>query len=251
MALSLQYDEAKVVADYFAKHPRTGVMIDVGAHFGTSFRGYLNQGWRIIAFEPDSTKLEKLKPYLAHPNLTFYPAAVGNKPSEGVQFYTSPESTGIASLVPFRESHTPSERVSVVTLRDELAKLGIPSIDYLKIDTEGYDHQVLLGHDWNVLPEVVMCEFDEIKTRPQHFDYHKLGDLLLSHGYIVYCSQWAPLIQYGSGHAWHSIAAYPCELHHADAWGNFIAIRSDAHPDTMEAIIEPHFVPPPGTPGDG
>ncbi len=241
MALSLQYDEARVVADYFIRHARTGVMIDVGAHFGTSLRPYLNQGWRVIAFEPDSTKLDKLRPYLANPNLTFLQAAVGDVASEGVQFYTSPESTGIASLVPFRESHTPSEHVPVVTLRDELTRLGVTSIDYLKIDTEGYDHQVLLGHDWNVRPDVIMCEFDEIKTRPQHFDFRKLGDLLLSRGYRVYCSQWAPLVRYGSGHAWHSVSAYPCELHHADAWGNFIAVREDAHVSTMESLLQPHL----------
>ncbi|MBC7784852.1 MAG: FkbM family methyltransferase, partial [Burkholderiales bacterium] len=249
MALSLQYDEAKVVFDYFARHPReprraignAGVMVDVGAHFGTSLRPYLAQGWRVIAFEPDSTKLPKLQPYFASPNLTFFRAAVGDQATEAVQFYTSPESTGIASLVPFRESHTPSETVAITTLSIELPKLGIATIDYLKIDTEGYDLQVLRGHDWSVRPEVIMCEFDEIKTRPQGFTYRALGDLLLAHDYQVYCSQWAPLLRYGSGHAWHSVLRYPCELHHADAWGNFIAVHSYSHVATMESLIAPHM----------
>ncbi len=216
-------------------------MIDVGAHFGTSFRSYLNLGWRVVAFEPDSTKHDKLKPYQANPLFTFYPAAVAENPRENVQFYTSPESTGIASLVPFRSSHQPSETVAVTTLRHELPKLGINAIDYLKIDTEGYDLQVLQGHDWEIKPEIIMCEFDEIKTRPQGFGHHKIGELLLSHGYVVYCSQWAPLVKYGSGHAWHSISHYPCDLHHPDAWGNYIAIRLDANLDTMETLASPHM----------
>jgi FkbM family methyltransferase len=242
MALTLQYDEARVIADYFAQHPRTGTMIDVGAHFGTSFRQYLNQGWRVVAFEPDSTKHEKLRPYQSNPLFTFFPEALADQPREDVQFYTSPESTGIASLVAFRSSHTPAEKVAVTTLSLRLHALQISSIDYLKIDTEGYDLQVLRGHDWSIQPELIMCEFDEIKTRPQGFGYRKIGDLLLSHDYAVYCSQWAPLVRYGSGHAWHSIRRYPCDLHHADAWGNFIAIhRENAHEKTLKDLIAPHL----------
>lgn len=245
MALSLQYDEAKLIADYFARVPRPsggGVMIDVGAQFGTSFRPYLQSGWRCVAFEPDSTKLTKLQQFLSNPRLTFFHAAVGETPQVGVQFYTSDESTGISSLVKFRDSHTPSETVPVTTLAIELPKLGIDRIDYLKIDTEGYDLFVLRGHDWRVKPEVVMTEFDEMKTRLVGATYRDIADLLVSQGYIVYCSEWAPLAKYGSGHTWHALKPYPCALHHPDAWGNFIAIRADADVETMNALVKPHLV---------
>lgn len=242
MALSLEYDEARVIADYFSQHPRNGTMIDVGAHFGTSFRDYLKQGWRVVAFEPDSTKHDKLRGYQPNPLFTFLCDAVADQPRGAMQFYTSPESTGIASLVAFRASHTPSQMVAVTTLAARLRELQIHSIDYLKIDTEGYDLQVLRGHDWSIQPELIMCEFDEIKTRPQGFGFRAIGDLLVSHAYVAYCSQWAPLVRYGSGHAWHSIRRYPCDLHHPDAWGNFIAIRRDnAHENTLEALIAPHL----------
>lgn len=241
MALSLQYDEAKIIADYFARHSRQGVMIDVGAHFGTSFKAYLRQGWRVFAYEPDSTKHEKLQPFLSDPRFMFSRAAVADEVKDGVQFFTSPESTGIASLVAFRESHSPSETVSTTTLSVEVQQHGIQELDYLKIDTEGYDLHVLKGHDWSVRPEVIMTEFDEIKTRQQGFGHRAIGDLLLAHGYVVYCSQWAPLVKYGSGHSWHSISEYPCDLHHPDAWGNFIAIREDASVETMANLVKPHL----------
>ncbi|MGC4032098.1 MAG: FkbM family methyltransferase [Tepidisphaeraceae bacterium] len=240
MALSLQYDEARLIQDYFAKHPRTGTMIDVGAQFGTSFRPYLNLGWRCVAFEPDSTKFDKLRTYTANPLLTFRPCAVGDKHADDVQFFTSAESTGIASLVPFRQSHTPAEKVAVTTLASELKDAGIRAVDYLKIDTEGYDLQVLRGHDWTVRPEVIMCEMDEVKTRHLGHDFRALGDLLVAHGYVVWLSQWAPLLRYGSGHTWHSITPYPCPLHHPDAWGNFVAVRQDAFVESMTNLITPH-----------
>lgn len=241
MALSLQYDEARLIQDYFVRHPRTeGTMIDVGAQFGTSFRPYLNLGWQCVAFEPDSTKFEKLEKYKSNPLLTFFPHAVGDSAAEGVQFFTSPESTGIATLAPFRESHVPSEKVRVVRLGDVLSELSIDTIDYLKIDTEGYDLAVLRGHDWAKKPEVIMCEMDEVKTRPIGHNFQTLGDLLVGHGYAVWLSQWAPLVQYGSGHTWHSIAPYPCQLHHPDAWGNFVAVRKDAFVESMSELIRPH-----------
>ena len=240
MALSLQYDEAGLILDYFAARPRVGVMVDVGAQFGTSFRPYLDRGWRVLAFEPEAAKRAKLERYSDRPGFTFRPVAVGETPAEDVQFFISPESSGISSLVPFRFTHEPAEKVRVTTLSAELAALSIRAVDYLKIDTEGYDLSVLRGHDWTVPPEVVMCEMDEVKTRHLGHDYRALGDLLVDHGYVVWLSQWAPLVRYGSGHTWHSITPYPCELHHADAWGNFVAVRPDAGVETMRELIAQH-----------
>jgi FkbM family methyltransferase len=241
MALSLQYDEAKLIRDYFARHPRVGNLVDVGAHTGTSFRQYLNEGWRVLAFEPDSSKFEKLRPYLGQPKFELMTCAVGDKADTNVQFYTSPESTGIASLVPFRDSHVPAERVQQTTLAGELKKRSMRQIDFLKIDTEGYDLLVLRGHDWTVRPEVILTEFDEVKTRHLGTGYRDIADLLKSNGYTVFCSQWAPLVRYGSGHTWTAIGEYPCDLQHADAWGNFVAVRDDAGVETMRALVGPHL----------
>ena len=243
MALSLQYDEAKLIFDYFTARPReSGIIVDVGAQFGTSFRPYLQIGWRAIAFEPDSTKWPTLQKYVANPLLTLSNKAVGDVPRSDVQFFTSAESTGISSLVAFRDSHVPSEKVTQTTLADELAALHIDSIDYLKIDTEGYDYFVLKGYDWRVLPEVIMCEFDEVKTRHIGKTNHDLAQLLLRKGYTTWCSAWEPLVKYGSGHMWHSLTPYESathQLHNQDAWGNFIAVRG-AGVEQMRELIAPH-----------
>jgi FkbM family methyltransferase len=249
MALSLQYDEAKVIRDYFGRRPRTGanggsgVIVDVGAQFGTSFRDYLSDGWRALAFEPDATKFDKLAKYEGRPNFTLLKVAVGDVPRDGIPFFTSPESTGISSLVAFRDSHAEAQKVRVVTLADTLREQGIRSIDFLKIDTEGFDLQVLRGHDWSIRPEVILTEFDEIKTRHLGHTYRAIGDLLLSHGYAVWCSEWAPIERYGAGHAWRAVTPYPCDLHHPDGWGNFVAVRSDAGVELMRELLAPHTNP--------
>jgi FkbM family methyltransferase len=77
-------------------------MVDVGAHFGSTFKPYLKLGWRVIACEPDSEKHDKLRKHADNPRFTLVTDAVGEIESSSAAFYTSPESTGISSLVPFR-----------------------------------------------------------------------------------------------------------------------------------------------------
>lgn len=247
MALSPQYDESKLIEAYFTVRPRTGVMVDVGAHFGSSFKPFLRQGWRVVAIEPDSTKSAKLAT-IVDPNFTLLKKAASDAPAEAAQFFTSPESTGIASLLPFRDSHEPSEKVPVTTLAAELGTLGIRSIDYLKVDTEGYDLSVLRGHDWAVRPEIILCEFDELKTRSLGHDYRVLGDLLLTEGYAVWMSQWNPIVRYGGTHTWRAITPYPTPIQHPDGWGNFIAATPGTAAGVMAEIIGPHLpIPVPGS----
>ena len=240
MPLSLEFDEAKLIRSYFATHKRTGTIIDVGAQFGTSFRDYLNEGWRVVAFEPDPSKFEKLAKYDGKPGYTLHRVAVGDKPQESIPFFTSPESTGISSLLAFRESHELATHVRVVMLKDILKQDNVTKIDYLKIDTEGYDLAVLRGHDWTILPELIMCEFDEIKTRHLGHTYRELCDLLVSHGYEVYVSEWAPIIKYGGGYAWRSLTKYPCNLNDPNAWGNLVAVAPHGHRDTLRDLVETH-----------
>lgn len=252
MALSLQYDEASVIREYFA--PRlagyAGMMVDVGAHFGTSFRNYLSAGWRVIAFEPDSTKFAKLAPYEGKPGFELLKVAVSDASIDAMPFYTSTESTGIASLLAFRESHSLADQVRVVTLKDILQQRQIKQIDFLKIDTEGYDLQVLRGHDWSIRPEVILTEFDEVKTRHLGHHMNAIADLIAARDYEIYVSEWFPLERYGANHQWRCISSYSSQfhpqLHHEDAWGNLIAIRKDeqnvAARDRMRDIIAPHLI---------
>jgi len=241
MAFSSGHDESGLILDYFKAHPRSGTMIDVGAQFGTSFRDYLAMGWRVVAIEPDATKHEKLAKYREDHRFTLIMDAVGAREQEAAAFYTSPESNGISSLLPFRQSHTESAKVRVTTLRKIMAEQGIERLDYLKVDTEGYDLAVLRGYPWErTRPEVVMAEFDEIKTVHMQHTYRETGDFLVDQGYEVYLSEWMPIVRYGVEHTWRSIRRYPCELENEKAWGNFVAVLEDAQVGTMRELVEAH-----------
>jgi FkbM family methyltransferase len=221
-------DENAALASVFTDDTEPGVMIDVGAHFGSTTLPFLERGWRVLGFEPDKKKHAALAAIAdKHPGLfELFTCAVGDKPHPGVQFYTSTESTGIASLVPFRETHTKGDLVPVRTLREVTAERGVDRLDYLKIDAEGYDLRVLEGFPFDRLtPRAVMCEFEDAKTTRIGYGTHDLGRFLTDRGYAVYLSEWHPIVRYGITHRWRSIRRYPCRLHDERGWGNFLAVR--------------------------
>jgi FkbM family methyltransferase len=238
MIQSAPFCESQSIQDYFSNRTEPGLMIDIGAHFGSTLRPYLERGWRVIAAEPDPAKISRLKRFVESPGFTLLPLAVGDREETALPFFTSEESTGISSLIAFRDSHVRTATVKVTTLARIVEDHDIDAIDFLKIDTEGFDYRVLQGFPWwKLRADVILCEFDEQKTRGVDYDYRALGNLLLAQGYHVYLSEWLPIVRYGANHRWRSVRRYPCELIDPAAWGNFIAIRADADVDRLEMLL--------------
>ena len=207
---------------------QAGQMVDVGAHRGGAARPFLEVGWRVLAFEPDSAnRTEMLAEFGNLAALTMDPRAVSDKVSDGQAFYTSSVSTGISSLHAFHSSHVPSQAVSVTTLDLALAEHGIAAVDFLKIDIEGLDLFALRGLDAAVPVRTVMAEFENRKTQSLGYGAADLADHLVARGFVVVASIWHPIVEYGRQHRWQAFARYPCSLP-PDAWGNFIAFSSPA-----------------------
>lgn len=205
---------------------RRGVMVDVGAHFGSSLEPFAEAGWSVHAFEPDPNNRTKLEEAFGHHgNVTIVPKGVSDEEGQA-PLYGSSESTGISSLTPFTEGHEPVGLIELTTLSDYLRSAGVGEIDFLKVDVEGFERNVLRGHDWSVKPEVVVVEFEDSKTIPLGYSWKDLADELVSRGYEVLVSEWFPVERYGTSHRWRRFARYPTELEHPDAWGNLIAARS-------------------------
>jgi hypothetical protein len=132
-------------------------------------------------------------------------------------------------LFPFVPSHRPAAQVQVTTLRRAIDDEKIANVDFLKIDTEGYDFHVLKGFPWDAMkPEVILCEFEDSKTTPLGYTHKDMADFLLSHGYRVFLSEWFPVLRYGIPHKWRRWAQWPSPLQDEKAWGNFVAFRPDA-----------------------
>jgi FkbM family methyltransferase len=125
--------------DCLATNPRC--VVDVGANIGafSLYQTMSQHAERVIAFEPSPEVFARLAKNLELNELTnvrAVNAAVGDKPG------TLAFSQGLMSIND-RIDESGTLRVRVVTLDDELR--DVPSIDLLKIDTEGYEAKVLQG----------------------------------------------------------------------------------------------------------
>jgi len=221
------------------------VMIDVGAQYGESFFPFRLYGWRILTFEPDPDprKQSALKA-LTDKYVTVARVALSDRKSESASFYTSEESTGISSLSAFRDTHRLSAEVQVSTLDHEIAKYEVSRVDFLKIDTEGHDFFVLRGFPWNraqVRPRVILCEFEDRKTKPLGYVWTEVADFLVAHSYIVFVSEWFPITNYGSVHRWRAISRYPAPLLDGSAWGNLAAFADGDEAQRFELLAKAHL----------
>lgn len=202
------------------------MMLDIGAHYGSSLAPFADDGWSVHAFEPDPANRAELEAAFGdRPNVTIIPMAVSDEAGD-MMLFTSELSTGISSLAPFTDTHRPGSRVPVITMKDYLADAGISSVDFMKIDVEGYERNVLDGYDWTIKPRMIVLEFEDSKTLPLGYSWKDLAGDLLERGYEILVSEWFPVEQYGSAHRWRRLERYPTDLADANAWGNLIAATS-------------------------
>jgi len=238
-------DETSVISDILLSvyNKKSGLMIDVGAHFGSSLAPFLDHGWLIFAFEPDNLNRTKLLERLAkHKNkhlVLLDTRCLSNKSQKGVPFFSSEQSSGISGLSAFHETHVEAQKVDITTLTEFFQEKPLPDVDFLKIDTEGHDLFVLQGFPWERgTPAVIECEFEDTKTVPLGYTFHDLARFLEDKGYIVYVSEWHPIIRYGIRHDWRELMRYPCELADPNGWGNLLAFRDPIDEQALIAAVK-------------
>lgn len=236
-------DECALVFDLVDAARKPGVMVDVGAHFGSSLASFARSGWKVLAFEPDSANRERLEANMAaspqnYAGVWLSPLAVSDEVRENVAFFSSPVSTGISGLSAFHESHNETGRVSTTTLNNVVREHELAAIDFLKIDVEGHEMSVLSGLDFHsIRPRVIIAEFEDTKTLPNGYSTGELAQYLVDRGYSVFASEWYPIERYGVRHQWRRILRWPTEIP-ADAWGNFIAFADPPSEEVLNAGLK-------------
>lgn len=223
-AFSPNLDELQAVRGAM-RATRHGVLVDVGAHHGSSLLPFATDGWRVHAFEPDPGNRAVLETRTrSFDQVTVDARAIGPRDGEVVTLFTSPVSSGISTTRPFDPSHRPTAEVTTVRLDTYLA--DVPEVTVLKTDAEGQDLPILETFPWDRLrPAAVVAEFEDRKTAgPVGYTFHDLATYLGNYGYTVLISEWYPVVRYGAKHRWRRIERYPTELADSAAWGNVVAI---------------------------
>jgi FkbM family methyltransferase len=234
-------DETEVVSKMLSdRQGRQHVMIDVGAHYGTSASYFDKLGWSIHCFEPDPNNRQRLlKRFADSQNVIIDPRAVSDAPASGVKFFTSEQSTGISGLHAFHETHSETGLVNITTVADVVADRKIKKADFLKIDVEGFDLNVLKGVPWDTFkPDVIECEFEDAKTVRLGHTWKDIANYLQARGYTVYVSEWHPIVRYGIPHDWRRVFRYPSLDMTDKAWGNLLAFRKDPGLKSVKAAFE-------------
>jgi|SRR3989344_1266078 len=128
------------------------IVIDAGANSGvfSVFAAHLAPQGRIYSFEPVANTFENLKKNTRdYPGITCINSGLGDEISQKNIFVNSRSTLGsVFEDSPFyrtRSDWKEHESASIMTIDAFVAENNIPRIDFIKIDTEGYEAKILNG----------------------------------------------------------------------------------------------------------
>lgn len=120
--------------------------VDIGAHVGLWSRPLARMFQRVTAFEPTSAFRECF-PRNIHPNdfakVQLYPFALGKENGE-IEIVVKETNTGLTHVMTEGEAVLDGRRREVVKMVP-LSAFEFDAMDFVKIDVEGYEKNVLLG----------------------------------------------------------------------------------------------------------
>lgn len=218
-----------------------GFYIDIGAghpvYDNVSFAFYL-RGWRGITVEPNPALAPLIR--AVRPRDDFHQALVGGRIGEAT-FYVVDEFHGLSTMI---ERHARNADVHfgkkskeillpMTTLAALCAQHASAAIDFLKVDVEGAEEDVLAGGDWQRFrPKVVIIEALAPYTLAPAWEAWE--QTLVSHGYLY---AWFDSLNryYVAEEAWECAAPLqqaPASFENVVQFGRFRpALNDPGHPD--------------------
>jgi FkbM family methyltransferase len=168
-------------------------VLDIGAHHGfytllaSSRTGTTG---RVVAFEPSLRERKRLIRHLrlnGCRNVMVQDCALGSESSSAELFVVHGTETGCNSLRPPNvDQPVEALPVEVAILDDCLEALGINRVDFIKMDVEGAEVEVLKGAtrllSYKPRP-VIMCEVQDIRTAPWGYPARMIVDFLGQRGF--------------------------------------------------------------------
>jgi len=150
-------DDLKIVkSNWVTKHyirefvpiTKDSVVVDVGAHIGAFSVMVANVSARVLSFEPEPSNFQMLKKNVELNSLTnisiFEMAVSGVSGDQRLAVYED-GSTGTHSLYRTGErgAAVVERRVKAISIAEIIENEGLSRIDFLKLDCEGAEHDIL------------------------------------------------------------------------------------------------------------
>ena len=133
---------------------RTGNAIDIGAHVGFWLKDMCNHFDYVYAFEPIEEVRHCLSRNVTAMNYKTYSFGLGAK-NDVINVNYNPTEPG--------NTHASKDGNQTITIR-KLDDMNLPKIDYIKVDTEGFEIEVLKGGE-NMIKEYKPFVHVEVKER--------------------------------------------------------------------------------------
>jgi len=190
-----QFNQDYLVYDNFFREVKNGVFCDVGGNHPLNInntRLFEELGWSGTVFEP----LPHMKELWAqHRKATFYPFAASDREGE-VEFSVVDDVSGWEDMLSFvKETSNPEydyqmKDIVVKTrpLKDVFREENIREIDYMSIDVEGHELNVLKGIDFNEVSIKVLTienNFGGVGDKA-HYGDDAIRELMLSNNYTLW-----------------------------------------------------------------
>ncbi len=190
-------------------HSDISIFIDVGAHHGDTINEFLKifSIEKIYAFEPSKKNLIKLKRKVAkiekrkNTKVEILPFGLGNKEetlelneiTDGVSntfnkldfnssyFKKKKLITTLFGIKRFIRDKVPTK---IIRLKEFLRKKKINKIDFIKIDTEGFEFNILLGLEEDIKKvKFILFEHHYDNMIIKNYKFRNIHKLLIDHGF--------------------------------------------------------------------
>ncbi len=161
-----------------------GFFVEVGGHDGVTqsntklFETFYK--WHGILIEP-SPKLYNVL-CKNRPNSICYQCALGSFEEEGTYVYGDFDGSTMSSINGERLNRPADQKVFVRSLQSLLDELNMTHVDFLSLDTEGYEWNILKGIDFE------KTQFNYILIEIYNHQYDLIVDFLCEKGYELFLS---------------------------------------------------------------
>ncbi|MBD2452893.1 FkbM family methyltransferase [Nostoc sp. FACHB-87] len=184
--IDIAYDLSNRINSYNFK-----TIFDCGAHRGETAINFSKKfpSAKIYSFEPVQSNFESLRKNVEkYPQISSYNFALGDKEETiAIQINSDSQTHSLKNRVTENEKQN-SEVIQVITIDSFLSSHCIASIDLLKIDTEGYELNVLQGAKQSLTSNkinFVIAEATILENNNYHTNIRLIDDYLKLYGYQI------------------------------------------------------------------
>lgn len=146
------------IIDWLTGYKKKGTYIDVGANnpdLISNTRLFYERGWRGINIEPNEKEFNLL--VNARPEDKNYNCAIGEGEKDIYEDNNETVGNTFDAELAKKRGLTATRKLKLKPLSEIFVENNIDKVDFITIDVEGFEHEVLKSNDWTKFKADVLC----------------------------------------------------------------------------------------------